>query len=64
LTPLFEQFLRERTYLHNITPKTREFYQTAWKAFLRAQAARPARNILMTVNRLISCVMVTELTAS
>jgi hypothetical protein len=29
LNTLFEQFLRERIYLHNITPKTREFYETA-----------------------------------
>ena len=43
LNRLFEQFLRERVYLHNITPKTREFYETAWKAFVRAQAGRPPR---------------------
>jgi integrase/recombinase XerD len=41
LNRLFEQFLRERVYLHNITPKTREFYETAWKAFQRAQIGRP-----------------------
>jgi integrase/recombinase XerD len=38
LSEYFEQFLRERVYFHNITPKTREFYETAWKAFQRAQA--------------------------
>jgi len=41
----FDQFLRERVYLNNITPKTREWYETAWKAFQRTQgdaAARPA----------------------
>jgi hypothetical protein len=37
------QFLRERVYLHNITPKTREFYETAWKAFVRSQAGAPCR---------------------
>jgi integrase len=36
------QAQRERTYLHNITPKTRN-YLTAWKAFLRAHAEAPAR---------------------
>jgi hypothetical protein len=30
---LFQQFLRERTYIQNITPATREWYETAWKAF-------------------------------
>lgn len=39
----FEQFLRERVYLHNITPKTREFYETAWKAFTRARTDFPAK---------------------
>lgn len=37
----FDQFLRERVYLHNVTPKTREFYETAWKAFTRAQRDFP-----------------------
>jgi hypothetical protein len=39
----FDQFLRERVYLHNITPKTRDYYLTAWKAFLRLHAAAPPR---------------------
>jgi integrase/recombinase XerD len=39
----FEQFLRERVYLHNITPKTKIFYETAWGAYCRAQRDRPAR---------------------
>lgn len=37
LDQYFEQFLRERTFLQNVTPKTREWYQTAWQAFARAQ---------------------------
>jgi integrase/recombinase XerD len=37
----FQQFLRERTYLQNITPKTREWYSHAWRAFTRWQAAHP-----------------------
>jgi hypothetical protein len=43
LNDLFDQFLRERVYLHNITPKTREFYETAWKPFARAQREAPPR---------------------
>ena len=34
---LFQQFLRERTYLKNVTPKTREWYESAWKAFKSTQ---------------------------
>ena len=26
LNELFDQFVRERTYLNNVTPKTREWY--------------------------------------
>jgi len=37
LNDYFNQFLRGRVYLHNTTPRTREFYETAWKAFTRAQ---------------------------
>jgi site-specific recombinase XerC len=43
LQPHFDRFLRERVYLHNITRKTREYYLTAWKAFLRAHAEAPPR---------------------
>jgi integrase/recombinase XerD len=43
LNAYFDQFLRERVYLHNITPKTRQFYETAWKAFVRSQASAPQR---------------------
>jgi hypothetical protein len=39
----FEQFLRERVYLHNITPKTKAFYDTAWSAYCRAQKTRLPR---------------------
>jgi hypothetical protein len=34
---LFPQFLRERTYVNNVTASTREWYQSAWKAFRTAQ---------------------------
>jgi hypothetical protein len=35
LNHFFDQFVRERTYLNNVTPKTCEWYQTAWKAVQR-----------------------------
>jgi site-specific recombinase XerD len=38
LDQLFQQFLRERTYITNVTPSTREWYQWAWKAFNATQA--------------------------
>ena len=37
LDTLFQQFLRERTYLKNVSPKTRVWYESAWKAFLLTQ---------------------------
>jgi integrase/recombinase XerD len=39
LDVLFEQFLRERRYLKNVTPKTLIWYESAWKAFRLAQGA-------------------------
>jgi hypothetical protein len=30
---LFEQFIKERMYLKNITPATEAWRQNAWKAF-------------------------------
>src|SRR4029453_15189444 len=33
---LFEQFLAQRRYLHNVTPSTIEWYETAFKALQRA----------------------------
>ena len=41
LSEHFEQFLRERTYLQNITPRTREWYATAWQAFERSLSTAP-----------------------
>jgi hypothetical protein len=41
LNQLFQQFLRERIYLKNVTPKTRVWYESAWKAFVAAHANRP-----------------------
>ncbi len=41
LDQLFDQFLRERTYVHNVTPKTRAWYESAWHAFTTAGVAGP-----------------------
>lgn len=43
LNQLFEQFLEERTYLKNVTPKTRVWYESAWKAFKSTQINRAGR---------------------
>ncbi len=43
LDQLFQQFLRERTYINNVTPSTIEWYESAWKAFNTAQASAPPR---------------------
>ncbi len=43
LDQLFEQFLRERTYVQNVTASTREWYECAWKAFKAAQSVAPPR---------------------
>jgi hypothetical protein len=33
----FDRFLQERTYLKNVSPKTRVWYETGWETFLRTQ---------------------------
>jgi hypothetical protein len=43
LDQLFQQFLRERTYINNVTTSTRGWYECAWKAFRAAQASVPPR---------------------
>lgn len=43
LDQLFQQFLRERTYVNNVTASTIEWYESAWKAFKTAQASAPPR---------------------
>src|SRR5688572_19644145 len=35
LSELFEQFLRERKYLKNVTPKTIIYYHNCWDSFRR-----------------------------
>ena len=43
LSLLFARFLRERTYLKNVTPKTIVWYETAFLALTRTVvASRPA----------------------
>jgi integrase/recombinase XerD len=37
----FQQFLRERIYLHNVTPKTAEWYRNVWHVFQRWWATLP-----------------------
>jgi len=43
LDQLFEQFLRERTYVHNVTQATRDWYECAWKAFRTAPTTAAER---------------------
>ena len=44
LEQLFQQLLRERTYINNVTVSTREWYECAWNAFTAAQKDAPDRN--------------------
>jgi integrase/recombinase XerD len=39
LDSLFDQFIRERIYVKNVTPATREWYETAWKAFKASRSS-------------------------
>lgn len=39
LDSLFDQFIRERIYVKNVTPATREWYETAWQAFRASRAS-------------------------
>jgi hypothetical protein len=43
LDQLFQQFLRERTYINNVTPATREWYECARKALTGARGGIPER---------------------
>ena len=42
LNSLFEQFLRERRYLKNVSPKTITWYETSWKSLCATQPLGPA----------------------
>ncbi|MCP9496181.1 MAG: tyrosine-type recombinase/integrase [Pyrinomonadaceae bacterium MAG19_C2-C3] len=35
MTNWFEQFVRERRYLKNVTPKTERYYRNSWSSFVR-----------------------------
>ena len=50
LASLFEQFLKERIYLKAVTPKTRAWYECAWKAFTASQAA-PGEAVITKARR-------------
>ena len=41
LNSLWQQFLRERNYVHNVTISTREWSESAWKAFTSAAILTP-----------------------
>jgi integrase/recombinase XerD len=45
LNALFDQFLKERIYLHNVTPKTAEWYRNVWLVFSRWRGAQPLRAV-------------------
>jgi site-specific recombinase XerD len=49
LEQLFQQFLRERTYINNVTVSTREWYECAWKAFTAALKVAPERDRTATL---------------
>jgi site-specific recombinase XerD len=51
LDQLFQQFIRERTFVTIVTPKTIAWYESAWKAFTRARSAalpRPESALLIS----------------
>ncbi len=41
LDRLFQQFLQERTYLQNVSPRTIQWYESAWGAFRATQSVWP-----------------------
>ena len=49
LSTLFEQFLRERRYLKNVTPKTATWYQTAFDSLTRTVAVSEPRQLTKRV---------------
>jgi integrase/recombinase XerD len=48
LNSLFEMFLRERTYIRNVSPKTRIWYESAWKSFTATQRPMFADDAIST----------------
>jgi hypothetical protein len=49
LDSLFAIFLKERVYLKNVSPKTKVWYETAWKAFKASQGGDTVRRRLGSV---------------
>jgi integrase/recombinase XerD len=45
----FQHFLRERIYLHNVAPKTSEWYRDVWRVFQRWWTALPSQHRSRTV---------------
>ena len=45
----FQQFLRERIYLHDVAPKTSEWYRDVWHVFQPWWATLPSREQTRTV---------------
>jgi integrase/recombinase XerD len=48
MTALFEQFLKERTYIKNVSPKTLDFYRSSFKAYqkINGDASLPTKKDL------------------
>ena len=49
LDQLLQQFLRERTYINNVTPSTIEWYESAWKAFKNSQTNRACSWLILLI---------------
>jgi hypothetical protein len=47
LNALFQQLLRERSYLKNVSPKTQIRYETAWVAARTLVASSAARRVVV-----------------
>jgi site-specific recombinase XerD len=52
LDTLFQQFLKERKYLRNVSPQTIEWYETAWKAFRNSATSCPGHPAELTRSHL------------
>lgn len=48
LDTLFQQFLRERRYLKNVSPDTLEWYEMAWATFRRTPIEQPSEPAQLT----------------
>ena len=49
LAQRFDQFLRERNYVHNVTPKTRAWYLAAWPGAAKITKPDLQRSTLVTL---------------